>query len=71
MGNEVASEDNGCGFETHPGVWTLSNGDPGYPAEYCDDLALPGEEFCEAHLAAVHAEDIRDEHDSDDQYDPL
>lgn len=28
-----------CEAEVHPAVFYLPNGDPGYPAEYCEDEA--------------------------------
>jgi hypothetical protein len=30
-------------------VYYLPNGDPGYPAEYCENEAAEGSDYCEEH----------------------
>ena len=46
-----------CEAQTSPEVRYLSNGDPGYPAEYCENDAAPGSVFCPFHAEAADAED--------------
>lgn len=38
-----------CEAEVQPAVFYLPNGDPGYPAEYCENEAVPGSTFCNQH----------------------
>lgn len=39
-----------CAAEVVAGQMYLSNGDPGYPSEYCDSPVAPGRgEYCEDH----------------------
>lgn len=50
-----------CSAEISPAVFYLRNGDPGYPAEYCDSAAtavIDGEPRCDRHI------------DHDNDYDP-
>lgn len=42
----------GCGAVVVQGRFYLSNGDPGYPDEYCDNEALPDSDYCEDHQGA-------------------
>lgn len=40
----------GCAAIVVQGRWTLNNGDPGDPDEYCDNLVAPGcGEYCQDH----------------------
>ena len=48
-GCELCAEPEFCQATVHEAVFYLSNGDPGYPAEGCDNEALPGTEFCADH----------------------
>ena len=38
-----------CEAEVVPQRNYLPNGDPGHPAEYCENEAMPGSTFCEQH----------------------
>jgi len=64
--SEPEVETVGCSYQIHPERRYLRNGDPGDPAEYCDEDAVPGEEFCEGHLGALYAEDSREDDLADD-----
>lgn len=48
----------------------LSNGDPGYPAEGCDEEALEGSDYCAKHQHEEEPLDI-DYGDPDMEYDVL
>lgn len=47
--SQEAQEARGCAAVVVTGRLYLSNGDPGYPDEYCDNEALPGSDYCEDH----------------------
>ena len=52
-----------CEAETRPAVFYLGNGDPGYPAEYCEAEAEPGSDYCALHQDDGFPYDDRDAYD--------
>lgn len=56
-------EPRGCNAVVVQGRLYLSNGDPGYPDEYCDNEAEEGSDFCSQH-------DEDGDHDFEPDWDP-